>query len=149
MTRCSLGKFLVFPTLSHQATPHMQTRQIPAAKDGIICGEGCPVVLHKWPISRYLGICFWFSKPVLVQTKFFLSECSTYSLSLPCMRLDHDSFQVTNFVYMRKTFSVAVLNMGLKLEMNWSNWYFFLCVCILYVLKMSSKYLTLSEMKYV
>ena len=31
----------------------------------------CPVILHKWLLSRYLGICFWISEPVLVQTIVF------------------------------------------------------------------------------
>jgi len=31
----------------------------------------CPVILHKWPLSHYLGICFWISEPVLVQTIVF------------------------------------------------------------------------------
>jgi len=48
----------------------------------------------------------------------FVSECSTESLSLPCMRLDHDSGQVMKFVYMRTTCSVSILNKGLKLELN-------------------------------
>ena len=34
------------------------------------------------------------------------------------MRLDHDSCQVMKFVYMRTTRSVAIQNMGLKLELN-------------------------------
>jgi len=34
------------------------------------------------------------------------------------MRLDHDSCQVMKFVYMRTTCSVAIQNMGLKLELN-------------------------------
>jgi len=48
----------------------------------------------------------------------FVSECSTGSLSLPCMRLDHDSGQVMKFVYMRTTCSVSILNKWLKLELN-------------------------------
>ena len=48
----------------------------------------------------------------------FVSECSTYSLSLPCMRLDHDSAQVMKTACMRTTSSVSILNMGLKLELN-------------------------------
>jgi len=47
-----------------------------------------------------------------------VSECSTYGLYLPCMRLDHDSGQVMKFVYMRTTCSVSILNMRLKLELS-------------------------------
>ena len=48
----------------------------------------------------------------------FVSESKTYSPSLPCMRLDHASGHVMKFVYMRKTCSVSILNMRLKLELN-------------------------------
>jgi len=48
-----------------------------------------------------------------IGTNCFVSECSIYSLSLPCMRLDHDSCQVIKFVNMRTTCSVVIQNMGL------------------------------------
>ena len=48
----------------------------------------------------------------------FVSECSTYSLSLRCIRLDHDSDQVIKIVYMRTTCSVSELNKGPKLDLN-------------------------------
>jgi len=53
-----------------------------------------------------------------VQTKCYVSECSTYSLSVPSMGLDHDSNQVMKFVYIRSICSVAVLNKGLKLDLH-------------------------------
>jgi hypothetical protein len=53
----------------------------------------------------------------MVQTKGFVSKCSTYSLSLPSIYSDRDSCQVTKFVYMRSTCSVALLNNPLKLEL--------------------------------
>jgi len=34
------------------------------------------------------------------------------------MRFDHDSCQVMKFIYMRTTCSVAIQNMGLKLQFN-------------------------------
>jgi len=74
--------------------------------------------LHKWPLPRQLDICFWISEPVFVQTIVYRVWVSTYVLSLPCMRLDHDSGQVMKFVYMRTTCSVTILNMRLKLELN-------------------------------
>jgi len=49
---------------------------------------------------------------------FFVSECSTYSLSLPSMSKDHDSNQVMKFLYMRSDWSLSVLNKGLKLELH-------------------------------
>jgi len=47
-----------------------------------------------------------------------VSECSTYSLSLLYLRLDHDLGQVMKFAYMRTTCRVSILNKGLKLELN-------------------------------
>jgi len=38
---------------------------------------------------------------VFVQIKFFVSECLTYSQSLPSIGLDHDLCLVMKFVYMR------------------------------------------------
>jgi len=31
----------------------------------------CPIILHKWPLSRHLGFCFLISEHVLVQTIVF------------------------------------------------------------------------------
>ena len=61
MTRCSLGKF---PLLSQGASTYAKTPEILTAKDGT-------VILHKWQLSRHLGICFWISESVLVQTIVF------------------------------------------------------------------------------
>jgi len=60
----------------------------------------------------------------------FVSECSTYSLSLPYMRLDHDLGQVLKFVYMRTTCSVSILNKGLKLELNLLKQQVFILLCL-------------------
>jgi len=60
----------------------------------------------------------------------FVSECSTYSLSLPGMRLDHDLGQVMKFVYMQTTCSVSILNMGLKLELNLLKRLVFILLCL-------------------
>jgi len=60
----------------------------------------------------------------------FVSECSTYSLSLPCMRLDQDSGQVMKFVYMRTTCSVCILNMWLKLKLNLLKQLIFILLCL-------------------
>ena len=59
-----------------------------------------------------------------------MSECSTYRLSLPCMRLDHDSGQVMKFVYMRTICSVSILNMGQKLELNLLKLVVFILLCL-------------------
>jgi len=56
--------------------------------------------------------------------------CSTYRLSLPYMRLDHDSCQVMKFVYMRTTCSVAIQDMGLKLELNLMKQLAFILLCL-------------------
>ena len=83
-----------------------------------MCWEGCPSIFHKRPLSRHLGISFLFRLLYFYKLLCFVSECSTYRLSLSCMRLDHDSGQVMLFVYMRTTCSVSILNMRLKLELN-------------------------------
>jgi len=46
------------------------------------------------------------------------------------MRLDLDSFQVMKFVYMRTTCSVAIQNMGLKLELNLLKHLVFILFCL-------------------
>ena len=99
-------------------------------KDGTICREGCPVIFHKRPLSRNLSNCFWISEPVLVRTRYFVCVCSTYRISLLCMRLDHDSCQVMKFVYMRTTCSVAIQNMGLNLELNLMKQLVFILLCL-------------------
>jgi len=53
-----------------------------------------------------------------------VSEYSAYNLSLPCMRLDHD------FVYMQKTCSVAILNMGIKLVLKLVKQQVFFLLCL-------------------
>jgi len=65
-----------------------------------------------------------------IGTNCFVSECSTNSLSLPSMLLDHDSCQLMKFVYMRTTFSVPLLNMGLKLELNLLRQLVFILLCL-------------------
>ena len=57
----------------------------------------------------------------------FLSECSTYSLSLPRTRLDHDSGQVMRFVYMR---TEHIMNMGLTLELNLLKQLVYILFCL-------------------
>jgi len=119
-----------FPLSSPGASIYAKQAEILAAKDGTICREGCPVIFHIWPLSRHLSNCFWISEPLLVRTKYFVSVCSTYRLSLPCMRLDHDSCQVMKFVYMRTTCSVAIQNMGLNLELNLMKQLVFILLCL-------------------
>ena len=46
------------------------------------------------------------------------------------MRLDHDSCQVMKFVYMRTTCSVAIQNMGLKLELKLLKQLVFILLCL-------------------
>jgi len=46
------------------------------------------------------------------------------------MRLDHDSCQVMKFVYMRTTCSVAIQNMGLKLQLNLMKQLVFILLCL-------------------
>ena len=125
------GQVLRSSHLRHQAPPYMQSRQrSKRAKDGTICREGCTVIFYKWPLSRHFVNCFWISEPVLVRTKCLVSVCSTYRLSLPCMRLDHDSCQVMKFVYMRPTCSVGIQNMRLKLELNLLKQLVFILLCL-------------------
>jgi len=70
------------------------------------------------------------TEPVLFRTKYLVSVCSTYILSLPCMRLDHDSCQVMKFVYMRTTCSVAIQNKGLTLELILLKQLVFILKCL-------------------
>ena len=46
------------------------------------------------------------------------------------MRFDHDSCQVMKFVYMRTTCNVAILNMGLNLELNLMKQLVFILLCL-------------------
>jgi len=46
------------------------------------------------------------------------------------MRLEHDSCQVMKFVYMGTTSSVAIQNMGLKLEMILMKQLVFILLCL-------------------
>ena len=48
------------------------------------------------------------------------------------MRFDHDSCQVMKFVYMRTTCNVAILNMGLNLELNLMKELVFILICAEY-----------------
>jgi len=121
---------LYFPLSWPGASIYAKQAEILAAKDGTICREGCPVIFHKWPLSRHLGNCFWISEPVLVRNKYFVYVWSTYRLSLPCMLLDHDSCQMMKFLYMRSTCSVAIQNMGLKLELNLRKKLVFILLCL-------------------
>ena len=72
---------LVVPTF---VTRYAKPPEILAAKDGTICREASPVILNKWPLSRHLGICFWISEPVLVQTVPCLSAGPTAYLRQIC-----------------------------------------------------------------
>ena len=129
-------KFLVLTTF---VARHGKTPEILAAKVGNICREVCPVILLKSSLTQHLGIWFWISKHVFVLITFFVSECSTYSLSLPSMSMDHESNQVMKFLHMRSDWRVFVLNKGLKLELHLLRQ---ICVyvlnCILYVLNNGS-----------
>jgi len=49
------------------------------------------------------------------------------------MRLDHDSCQVMKFAYMRTTCSVAIQNMGLKLELNLMKQLVFILLCLYFI----------------
>jgi len=130
MTRCRKGKFIVVPLSPPGASIYAQQEEILAAKNGTICREGSPVIFHKWTISCHLRNCFLICEPVFFRTKYFVPVCSTYRLSLPCMRLDHDSCQVIKFVYMRTTCRVAIQNMGLKLELNLLKQLLFILLCL-------------------
>jgi len=127
MTRYRLGNFLVVSTF---ATKCAKQAEILAAKDGTIWGQDCPLIFHKWQLSRHLSNCFWISEPLLVRNIYFVSVCSTYRLPLPFIRLDHDSWKEIKFVYMQKTCSVAMQNMGLKLELNLLKELVFILQCL-------------------
>jgi hypothetical protein len=115
MTGCNLGMIIVDPTFAARRLHLSKTPGILASKFRTICREHYLVILLKRSLSRHLGITFLNSKHVLVQISFFVSECWTYSLSLPSMGLDHDSSQVMKFVYMWLTCCVPVLKRGAKI----------------------------------
>jgi len=126
--------------ISHfRCQTYAKTPEILAVKVGTICREVCPVILLKSSLTQHLGILYWISKHVFVPITCFVSDCSTYSLSLPSMSMDHDSNQVMKFLYMRSDWSVSVLNKGLKLELHLMR---LICVyvlnCTLYVLNIGS-----------
>jgi len=127
-------------SISHfRCQTYAKTPEILAAKVGTICREVCPVILLKSSLTQHLGIWFWISKHVFVLITFFVSECSTYSLSLPSMSMDHDSNQVMKFLFMRSDWSVSVLNKGLKLELHLLRLIcVYVLICILYVLNIGS-----------
>ena len=130
MTRCSLDKFLVVPTFVTRRLNICKAGRDPSGERWNYLSR----IFHKWPLSRHLGNCFWISEPVLVRTKYFVSVCSTYWLSMPCMRVDHDSFQVMKFIHMRTTCSLALHNMGKNWNCTyWSNWYIYSFVFIPYM----------------
>jgi len=126
MTRCSLDKFLVVPTFVTRRLHICKAGRDPSGERWNYLSR----IFHKWPLSRHLGNCFWISEPVLVRTKYFVSVCSTYRLSLPCMRFDHDSYQVMKFICMRTTCSLALQNMGKKLELNLLKHLVFILLCL-------------------
>jgi len=90
MKKSPVRKGYVYDTLQPgQVLSSFLTRRLHICKAGRYpCGErwnycraGCLLIFHKLPLSRHLGKCFWISEPVLVQTKYFVSVCSTYRLS--------------------------------------------------------------------
>jgi len=130
MTPCSLGQFLAVPTFVTRCLHICKAGRDPSGERWNCLSRRLSCNLHIWPLSRHLSNCSWISEPVLVRTKYFVCVCSTYRLSLPCMRLDHDSCQVMKFVYMRTTCSVAIQNMGLNLELNLMKQMVFILLCL-------------------
>jgi len=118
MTRCSLGKFLVVSTFATRCLHICKAGRDPSGERWNYLRRRLSLNFHKWQLSRHLSNCFRISEPLWVRNMYFVSVCSTYRLSLRCIRLDHDSCKVMKFVYMRKTCSVAMQNMWLKLELN-------------------------------
>jgi hypothetical protein len=80
-----MGKILVVQAFAAWRLHLCKTTKILAAEVGTIFREGSPVNLVKLSLSRHLEISFWISNSILVQILFFVSECLTYSLSLPIM----------------------------------------------------------------
>jgi len=112
MTRCSLGNFVVVPTFLTRRLHMCKAARDPSGK--------------RWNyLSRRLSCNF------ALMTAFtpfldlrscictnYCGSCLTYSLSLPCMCLNHDSGEVIKFVSMRTIFSVSKLNKGTKLDLK-------------------------------
>ena len=76
MTRCSLGNFLVVSTFATRCLHMCKAGRDPSAKNGTIWGEDCPLIFHKWQLSRHLSNCFRISEPLLFRTMYFVSVCS-------------------------------------------------------------------------
>ena len=113
------GQVLSSSIFCHQAPPHMQRRQRSQRRKMDLFVEKS--VLQFFINDRFHAIQVFVSCSRhlhFYKLLCFVSECSTQSLSLPCMHLDHDSGQVMKFVYMRTTRSVSILNKGLKLLLN-------------------------------
>ena len=107
----------------------------------------CSVILHKWLLSRHLGICFWISEPVLVQTIVFriwvlglqpifaMSALVSWLGPSDKIRLYANNMQCMYTEYGTKT----------RIEPTEATGIYFLC--FLYVLNMNSKHLALRMMK--
>ena len=130
MTRFSLGKFLVVSTFVTRCLHTWKAGRDPSGERWNYLSRRLSCNLPYMTTFTSLSNCFWISEPVLVWTKYFVCVCSTYSLSLPCIRLEHDSCQVMKFVYMGTTCSVAIQNMGIKLELNLMKQLEFILLCL-------------------
>ena len=89
----------------------------------------CPVILHKWPLSRHLGICFWISEPVLVQTIVFRVWVLDLQPIYAMYALGSWLGPSDEIPLYAKTCSVSRLNMGLKLELNLLKQLVFILLC--------------------
>jgi len=114
LTRCNLGKFLVVPTSVTRRLHLCEAARNPSGERWNYLSRRLSCNFAEMIASTPFSDLFLHLQTCL-GTNCFVSECSTYCLSLPSMGLDNDSFQVIKFVYMRSTCSVAIQNMGIKL----------------------------------
>jgi len=113
MTSRILCKFLVVPTFVARRLHSFKDARDPSGETWNYLSRRLYCNFAEMIAYTTFRDLFWISKHVLVQIGVFVSECSTYSLSMPSVSMDHDSNQVMNFVYIRSDCSVAVLNKGL------------------------------------
>ena len=113
MKLCRLGNFLVVHTFVTRRLHICKDARDPSGETWNYLSRRLYCNFAEMIAYTTFRDLFWISKHVLVQIGVFVSECSTYSLSMPSVSMDHDSNQVMNFVYIRSDCSVAVLNKGL------------------------------------
>jgi len=104
----------------------------------------CPVILHKWPLSRHLGIWFWISEHVLVQTIVFRVWVLDLQL-ISAMYALGSWLGPSDEIRLYANWTYTEYETETRIEPTEATGIYFLC--FLYVLNMNSKHLALRMMK--